>query len=330
MKNLSRKILSVFMALSLITLCSACGNSADSAIASENTETKDGYRIAMVANTAINDGGWNSACYEAMVGAAKANGFETTYSEKVEQTDYVSVFTNYANMGYHAIFAPGSEFTDAVTEVAANYPDTTFILLNGSVQSENIISILADNYQLGEIAGCLAALQTKTNSVALVGGIEIATADESAKGFQYAVSKINPEIEVSVTWAGTFDDAAKGKEIADSLVTTSNVDVIYGLASIVDSGIREALTAYDSVYNIAQPSDMASTAPDIIMNSVCSSTEEMLSIAMEKVISGEANTIISGDISNGCIFLGEYGNFVSDDVKKEMENYVQQISDGSF
>ena len=329
MQRFSKKLLALLLVVFTIAAMAGCGKQNGSSDTDKSSGDKK-YNIAMIANTTINDGGWNAACYAAMLEAAETYGFETTYTDEVAQTDYVSTLTNYATMGYTAVFAPGTEFTDAVSEVAANFPDTTFILLNGDLQTDNIISILADNYQLGEIAGCLAALQTQTKHVALVGGIEISTADESVEGFKYAINKINPDIDVSIIWADTFDDAAKGKEIADSLVSTKDVDVIYGLASVVDSGIRETLKDKENVWNIAQPSDMASTAPDIIVNSVCSSTGKMLSIALEMITKGEANALITGDVSNGCIFLGSYGDCANDSVKENMDSYMQAISDKTF
>ena len=88
-----KKVLALLIAGALCMATFGCNQQ------QEQKQTEEGkqYRVAMVANAPIADGGWNSACYEGMQKAAQEHGFETSFTEKVQQTDYVSVFTEYAN-----------------------------------------------------------------------------------------------------------------------------------------------------------------------------------------------------------------------------------------
>ena len=110
------------------------------------TETKtDGdKKVAMLYGASINDGGWGASCYQAMCDAAEAYGYETAYTENVDTSEYVSVLTGYADLNYDLIFAPGSEYSDAVKQVAAEYPDVKFCLLNGTFSSDNVVSVMPD------------------------------------------------------------------------------------------------------------------------------------------------------------------------------------------
>lgn len=65
-------------------------------------------RIAMIFNAPINDGGWGSTCYEAMVSAAEECGWETACSENVAFSDWAATMQAYIDMGYDLIYAPAT------------------------------------------------------------------------------------------------------------------------------------------------------------------------------------------------------------------------------
>lgn len=316
--------------LCLLVILTGCTSSND--IQTTTSSNEHAYRIAMIANAPIADGGWNSSCYQAMVDAAAKNGFKTAYSENVAQTDYVSMFREYANLGFDIIFAPGNEFTDAVVEVAPDYPNVSFVLLNGEISDiSNITSVLPDNYQHGLLAGVLAALQTKTGSVGFVGGMEITSNVNSEEGFKAGVALINPDVKISSVYAGSFNDTAKGKEIASSMVSTSNVDVIFGVASAVDLGVREGLSEYENRWNIAQPAELLSTDPEIILTSLIINYDTFLELAMQDVKNGNfGQKTIIGNLANGCLEIGKFGSAVTNDIKTEFLAYSERIKAGEF
>lgn len=130
-----------------------------------------GFTGGMVLDSSVSDGGWGASCYQAMVGAAKESSWETVYTDNVATADFATVMTDYAELGYNLIFAPGNQYTDAVKQVAAEYPEIKFALLNGTVETDNITSILPDAKQIGYMAGALAGLMSKTGSIGFIGGM---------------------------------------------------------------------------------------------------------------------------------------------------------------
>ena len=89
------------------------------------------YKVAMICDSSISDGGWGAACYNAMIDAAAANGWETAYSDMIDQSAYYDSIVSYCDLGYDLIYAPGNQYTDAVLQAAEEYPDIAFALLNG-------------------------------------------------------------------------------------------------------------------------------------------------------------------------------------------------------
>ena len=98
-----------------------------------DTAKSSGYKVAMILDSSVSDGGWGASCYQAMVSAAKDSGWETVYTDNVATADFATVMTDYAELGYDLIFAPGNQYTDSVKQVAEEYPEVNFALLNGTV-----------------------------------------------------------------------------------------------------------------------------------------------------------------------------------------------------
>ena len=343
----SMKTVSLLLAAALTALSlSACTSSAaptsavttaasttaaeTTAAPTESEKAKD-FKVAMVLDSSVSDGGWGASCYKAMIRAAEESGWETVYTDNVATADFTTVMTDYAELGYHLIFAPGNQYTDAVKQVAEEYPEIKFALLNGTVETDNIVSILPDANQIGYMAGALAGLMSKTGSIGFIGGVELDTTKAKLECFEKAAQKVNPDIKVSSAYAGSFSDTAKGKEIASSMISTYDVDVMFGDASAVDTGAREALAASENRYDIGQPGDLGSADNKIIICSVVTDNAALLKACMKDVESGSfGNKTIYGNLSNGCLNVGTFSSLVSGDIQAQYKEIIEQIKSGSF
>lgn len=290
------------------------------------------YKIAMLLDSSISDGGWGASCYQAMVDAAEEMGWETAYTDNVKTSEFTTVMTDYADLEYDLIFAPGNEYTDAVVQISEEYPDTYFCLLNGAVESDNVISVMPDAEQIGYLAGALAGLVTQTNSVGFIGGMEIDTTKTKLDSYEAAVKKVNPDINVSSAYAGSYDDAAKGKEIANSMISTYDVDVMFGDASAVDTGAREALADVENKFSIGQPGDLGSADDDVIICSVVTDNAALVKECMEAVEAGEyGNKTIYGNLDDGCLKVGTFSDkLASKEIQDKYMELVEQIKAGTF
>ena len=310
-----------------------CGSSAssdsssDGAASGESTKKK----VAIILDGPANDGGWNASCYQAMLDAAEELGWESAYSESVEQANWATTMENYLDQGFDLLFMPGNEFTDVSKQVGADYPDAHICLLNSEVSASNIVGLVPDTKQIGLLAGALAGILSKTNNIGFIGGVELDTTKDKLENYTKAAQKINPAIQVASAYAGSFSDAGKGKEIANSMVTTNDVDVMFGDASIVDTGAREALSAYSDRYDIGQPADLGSADDKLIACSVVTDNKAMILSAMKDVEAGSfGNKIIKGDLDNGGVAVGTFSNIVDQDTQAKYQEIVAQIKAGSF
>lgn len=327
---MKKKLLSLVLVLSMVAaMFVGCGNAEEAS--ENNNDSEKAYKIAMVLDSSVSDGGWGASCYQAMLDAAAQRGWETAYSENIPSSDFVTAFTDYADLGYDLIFAPGNQYTDAVKEVAAEYPDIYFCLLNGTTETENITSVLPDADQIGYMAGALAGLLTKTNYIGFIGGVELDTTKAKLACYTKAAQFVNPDCQVTSNYAGSFDDAAKGKEIASAMISTYDVDVMFGDASAVDTGAREAIAESEGRYDIGQPGDLGSADHEIIACSVVTDNSALVGECMDDVMNGEyGNKTIYGNLENGCLSVGTFSSIVPEEIQTQYLEYVEQIKAGTF
>ena len=177
-------------------------------------------KVAMVTDGQINDGGWDASCYKAMTDAADEAGWDTAYSESVAQSDWATTMENYIDQGYDMVFLPGNQYTDVVKQVGKDFPDAHLCILNSAVEQENVVSLVPNTDQIGQLAGALAGLITKTNSVGFIGAVELDTTKSKLENFEKAAKKVNPDVQVTSAYAGSFTDAAKGKEALPPISST--------------------------------------------------------------------------------------------------------------
>lgn len=285
----------------------------------------------MVFNAPINDGGWGSSCYEAMVKAAEECGWDTAYSENVATADYGATMQAYIDMGYDLVYLPGNEYQSSVLQVSRDNPDAKFLVLNGTEVNPGIQAAMPDAIQIGQAAGALAGLLTKTDSIGFIGGIEIDTTLQKLEGYTQAAQKVKPGVRVTSAYAGSFSDAAKGKEIANSMCSSNGVDVIFGDASVVDAGAREAQAGFPGTYNIGQPNDLGGPSDPLVPNSVVTDNVVLIVQCMRDYEAGEyGNKTVLGDLSNGGVSIGTFSDIVPADVQDRYLEIIEQIKAGTL
>ena len=305
------------------------------------------YKVAMICDSSINDGGWGAACYNAMVKAAEEKNWQYDVTDSISQDQYYDSIVAYCALGYDMIYAPGNQYTDAVLQAAEEYPDIAFALLNGAEKTPgeavngNVGSLLPNAQQIGWIAGALAGLMTESGKLGFIGGFELETTQGKIAGFEEAAKYVGQQegktVELlAVPYANSFSDAPKGKEFATELIS-QGADVFFGDASAVDSGAREAIDAANEkagaikVFDIGQPADILGQNPCIIGSQVTDNAA-MIKVSMEAVEAGTfgGNTVY-GTLENGGLSAGAINTeLVPADKVEKYNAYLDQMKAGTF
>lgn len=324
------KALSIVLALSIFVPLVSCSSPSNEPSSDANSATTPLKKIALIIDSPVADGGFNANAWKGLQLAEETYGCEIAFSENVKQSDFESTFRDYANNGFTLILGNGSQYSDAAAAVAPDFPDIKFAVINGAHTGENLASLNFDNYTVCYISGALAAYMTKTNNVGFVGGKEIFPVQDGREGFKAGVASVDPNIKVHTAMADSFSDMAKGKEIANTMITTNDVDVLYSIGSAVDAGVMDGAKEQGK-YFIGQPNDKLDEAPGTVICSAILSTPDLIMIAAEQVATdtfkGEK---FYGSLENGVHKMGRFGEEVPKDIQEKVLQLQEDIKTGKL
>lgn len=227
----------------------------------------EGLSFAMVTDEAgLGDQGFNDAAWSGMQRAETDFGAEIKVVESREQAQYVPNFSTLAEQEEDLVVGVGFLLRDAVAEVAPQFPDTHFALVDTCVDEPNVACILFEEQEGSFLVGAIAGLMTKTGKVGFVGGRESDLLKKFESGYIAGVKTTNPDAEVLVSYTGTFADPAKGKEMANAQYD-QGADIVYEVAGFSGTGVIAA--AKDrNLYVIAVDRDKNYLAPENVITSM--------------------------------------------------------------
>lgn len=363
-----KKLLALLLSLVMILSLAACSSGAEETVAeepaaqteasgeeaaepaeesaAEPAEEGKEYKVAMICDSSISDGGWGMSCYNAMVDAAAQYGWTTEVSDMIAQSAYYETIVTYCDLGYDLIYAPGNQYTDAVLQAAEEYPEVAFALLNGGTGTPeqavngNVTSLLPDAQQVGWIAGALAGLMTESGTIAFIGGMELDTTVGKYNGYSEAAAYVGEQAgktvsTLDIVYSGDFSASDKGIEFAKAMID-QGADVFFGDASAVDSGARQAIDEANAasgsvkIYDIAQPSDLLGQNECIICSQVTDNAS-LVGLCMEAVENGTfGGEVIYGTLQNGVLSAGALSDLVPAEIQEQYLAYIDQMTQGTF
>ena len=157
-----------FLAIALISICAAPAGCAPRAAAG------GALRVGMVTDVGgLGDRSFNDSAYAGLVRAKAQLHVVTTVLQSHSAADYAVNMTVLANKEYDEIFAIGFLMAKDVDDVAARYVKRHFTIIDAVVDQPNVTSVTFKEEEGSFLAGALAAMTTKTKTIAFLGGIDI-------------------------------------------------------------------------------------------------------------------------------------------------------------
>lgn len=191
--------------------------------------------------------------------------------------DYEEQFTNLAKSGqYDLIFVMGWELADALQKVSAAYPNQRFVFIDGVLDSKKMIYANFAEEQGSFVAGALAGMVEDMGpkfdkigdgkAIGFVGGRDIPVIRNFLGGYEQGAKYAAPDVKVNSVFAGTFDDPAKGSELAMTLYGQGS-DIVYNVAGPTGEGVMQASATADK-YSLGVDIDMCGSAPGNVLASM--------------------------------------------------------------
>ncbi|MGW3517718.1 BMP family lipoprotein [Streptomyces hydrogenans] len=296
-------IASAALALSA-TACGKSSNDSGSDSDSKATKAAIAYDIGGRGDQSFND-----AAYAGLKKAEDeldVKGAEAEPSSGEGDADKVQRLTSLARAGNNPVIGVGFAYAPAIKKVAAQFPDTTFgIIDDTSVTGKNIANMVFNEEQGSYLAGVAAAKASKTGTVGFIGGVEVPLIKKFEAGFAQGVKDTNPKAKVLtqyLTQPPNFDGFAKpdlGKAAAEGQLD-KGADVIYAAAGLAGSGSIEAASKAGK-WAIGVDSDQYNQAglaeyKDSILTSVTKDVSDSVYNLIKSVKDGKPQT---GEIRYG-------------------------------
>ena len=268
MKRTAQKFAALALALTLaLGLLSGCGPDAPSGSSPAQSPDAGGgaLKVALVLTQSLGDSGPADDMNNAMKRAVEDFGIESTTYEALQPEQYEESLRNFAQNGCDMVVASFPGMTEAVRKVAADFPDVKFVHIYSAEDYglDNVVSVDFACWEANYVCGVAAALVSESGQIGHIIGGEDNTIRANYHALVEGAQSVNSAAAVEQINAGTFDDPAKGKEIALSLYG-KGVDVIIGDAGKVTLGIIEAATETGN-YIIGDASDHSSLAPGNVL-----------------------------------------------------------------
>lgn len=325
--KLAALTLSLTMAFSVLT---GCGQKEEKA---NGDKAIGDYKIALILPGPINDQSWNATNYAGLVKCNETLGTNMEYIENVQAADYESTFRGYAERGYDLVMAAGTQFDDAANKVAANYPDTTFCVVNGMVANgDNVAPIFPKEYEASYVAALIAGELTDNGKFATIGGFPNDAMEKLLDVYEkvsvdVATERGVADAKAERAYANSWDDVALGKQMGETMID-NGADVLFVYANQVGLGAIQAASD-KNVKFVGFSSDQTTIDPDTVVASVVFDFETFYTWAIDKFVKGEltGNTVHEAGIAEN-IFVPVYTDNISQEIKDKVAAGMEKAAKG--
>ncbi|WP_454816494.1 BMP family ABC transporter substrate-binding protein [Labrys neptuniae] len=200
--------------------------------------------VALVHTQAAGDNGPVDGMIASLKKLAGEKGFATRIIYAQDAATYESIFRSLGDAGASVVVSTFNEVAEPFKAVAPEYPNTKFVQLYADPFEPaipNVVTVAYDYYLGCYLSGLFGSRISKTGAIGYIGGASIPGQIADLNALKAAAAVIGPNIKFTGAFAGSFQDPAKGHEIANQLFQ-SGVDYIQTDSAATDTGIIQAAT----------------------------------------------------------------------------------------
>lgn len=241
----------------------------------------------------------------------------------------------FAESGANPIVMAGFAFATALEEVAADYPDTKFVIIDMVVGQPNVRSIVFNEHEGSYLVGKLAAMASKSKTVSFVGGMDIPLIRKFACGYAQGAKSVDDSVKVVSNMTGTtgaaWNDPVKGSELTIAQISQGS-DVVFAAAGGTGLGVLQT-AADEGILSIGVDANQNYLHPGKVLTSMLKRVDNAVYesfLAGENVETGGINAM---GLENGGVgyALDEHNeSLVTADMKAAVEEAMAMIASGDI
>jgi basic membrane protein A len=240
----------------------------------------------------------------------------------------------FAEMGANPIVMAGFAFGEPLGQVAADYPDTKFVIIDMVVDAPNVRSVVFNEHEGSYLVGMMAAQASKSGTVGFIGGMDVPLIRKFACGYVQGVKAANADATVIQNMTGTtpsaWNDPVKGSELTRAQIA-DGADVIYAAAGGTGVGVLQT-AADEGILSIGVDSNQNYLHSGKVLTSMVKRVDNAVYEAFEAGTDVETGIIVMGLANGGVGYAMDEHNaaLVSADMQASVDAAMASISDGSL
>ena len=260
---------------------------------------------------------------------------DTSTSELLNNID------NLVMSGNEVVVASGFASQEAIEQASEIYKDTKFIIIDGVVERDNVVSIAFAENEAGFLAGVATALESQTGKVGYLGGIDVPAVVSYGLGYvsgvAYANAHFDTNVEVSeYVYSGTFTDFNVGQMLSAGMFD-KGVDIIMATAGVATQGAIAEAKQRDNVYIVGCDSDQYSDGlqkdeSSVVLTSAMKRIDVAVKDVLVKCVNGEfpGGKSIMMTLSTEGVGLPSENPNLSESTIGQVNEVIKVIKDGNL
>jgi simple sugar transport system substrate-binding protein len=233
----------------------------------------------------IGDYGWSYAHNEARLDVEALPWATTVYVESVAEGQEAPVIDDLIDTeDVDVIFTTSFGFMDGTLASALKHPDKIFGHASGFKRAPNMMTYMADFYQVYYLNGIVAGALTETDMLGYVGAFPIPEVKRHLDAWALGIQAVNPDAEVHVRWLYSWFDPGAAAEATEALIA-DGCDVF---AFTEDSPTVVQIAAENDMISFGHyGSQMYTFAPDFVVSGQAIDWGKIYIDFLTKVYEGE-------------------------------------------
>ena len=356
----SSVVLSLLLILTMLVTFTACGGG-DSSGGGE--VTGDGIRVGIITSSGVDDGSFGEDCYNGILTFVEEHPDSSVNDIRESDLDKILQAVSDVIADYDALVLPGFQFAN-IGDTASNNPDRNIILVDtaptdaegNEVELPNVYSMTFAEQEGGFFAGVAAALETKTNKVAVVNGIAYPSNVNYQYGFMSGVNYANKHLGTNVeileiasyagvdvtgtpvggNYIGGFADEATGKVVGDALLS-QGADILFVAAGASGNGVftavKEASDAFVIGCDVDQYDDGVVGSRNVVLTSALKVMHLNVTRQLEAIYNGTfegKNEVLDAKTDSTGIVTAEGRHQLSADTVTRLGEVYELVKNGTI
>ncbi|SKC83560.1 BMP family lipoprotein [Maledivibacter halophilus] len=340
-------LMAVLLVVSMMAGCS--GKTEEANTSQENGQAKESgepIKVALVLAGFLGDKSFNDSAYEGIKKAQEDFNLEVKVMESKVPSDWESNLVAMAAADYDIVIGVSTQLQDIIKKHASEFSDVKFGIIDAVVDEPNVMSATFAQNEGSFLAGAAAAMFTQKTDIpnvnsekiiGWVGGMDIPVLHDFLVGYKQGAKHIDPEMKILTSFAGTFNDPLKGKELTLAQYS-QGADIVMNVASNTGNGILEAAKETGN-YAIGVDLNQDNVYPGSILTSMLKRVDRASYLMVESIAkdSFKGGEVVNMDISNGGVGLTDMsvmkealGDKFPQDILDKIKELTEEVKSGEI